>query len=49
LPEVHRSIPVPERGRWLRRFLAFAGPLAWFVASVIVALNVKLLADTVLL
>jgi manganese transport protein len=26
LPEVHRSIGVPGRGRWVGRFLAFAGP-----------------------
>ena len=26
LSEVHASIPVPQGGIWLRRFLAFAGP-----------------------
>jgi manganese transport protein len=26
LPEVHASIPVPQGGIWLRRFLAFVGP-----------------------
>jgi manganese transport protein len=26
LPEVHRSVPVPWRGSWLRRLFAFAGP-----------------------
>jgi manganese transport protein len=26
LPEVHRSVPVPRTGSWLRRFLAIAGP-----------------------
>src|SRR5215470_12659175 len=26
LPEVHRSVPVPVGGSWLRRLLAFAGP-----------------------
>jgi manganese transport protein len=26
LAEVHASIPVPQGGIWLRRFLAFAGP-----------------------
>ena len=26
LSEVHASIPVPQGGVWLRRFLAFAGP-----------------------
>ncbi|MEJ0020579.1 MAG: Nramp family divalent metal transporter [Acetobacteraceae bacterium] len=26
LPEVHASVPVPQHGIWLRRFLAFAGP-----------------------
>jgi manganese transport protein len=26
LPEVYRSVHVPDGGKWLRRFLAFAGP-----------------------
>jgi len=26
LPEVHRSVQVPDKGRWLWRFFAFAGP-----------------------
>ncbi|MCG7401776.1 MULTISPECIES: Nramp family divalent metal transporter [Caballeronia] len=26
LPEVYASVHVPETGRWIRRFLAFAGP-----------------------
>jgi manganese transport protein len=26
LPEVHRSVPIPQAGGWLRRLLAFAGP-----------------------
>ncbi|SAK97812.1 manganese transport protein MntH [Caballeronia hypogeia] len=26
LPEVYASVHVPESGRWIRRFLAFAGP-----------------------
>src|SRR3954447_17206639 len=26
LPEVYRSLPIPKKGSWLRKFLAFAGP-----------------------
>lgn len=26
LPEVHRSMKVPKKGSWIRKFLAFAGP-----------------------
>ncbi|GED33094.1 MULTISPECIES: Nramp family divalent metal transporter [Brevibacillus] len=26
LPEVHRSMKVPQKGSWIRKFLAFAGP-----------------------
>ncbi|MGA9172434.1 MAG: Nramp family divalent metal transporter [Thermoactinomyces sp.] len=26
LPEVYRSLPVPSKGSWLRKFLAFVGP-----------------------
>jgi manganese transport protein len=26
LPEVHRSVPIPPAGSWLRRLFAFAGP-----------------------
>src|SRR5437763_5936557 len=26
LPEVHRSVPIPHAGTWLRRLFAFAGP-----------------------
>jgi manganese transport protein len=26
LPELHGTVPVPERGGWLRRLLAFSGP-----------------------
>jgi manganese transport protein len=26
LPEVHRSLAVPKKGSWLRKFFAFAGP-----------------------
>jgi manganese transport protein len=26
LPEVHRSMPIPKKGSWLRKFFAFAGP-----------------------
>ncbi|MBH8597315.1 Nramp family divalent metal transporter [Thermoactinomyces sp. CICC 10523] len=26
LPEVHRSLPVPAKGSWFRKFLAFVGP-----------------------
>jgi manganese transport protein len=26
LPELHRTVPVPESGSWLRRLFAFAGP-----------------------
>ncbi|MFM7323266.1 MAG: Nramp family divalent metal transporter, partial [Armatimonadota bacterium] len=26
LPEAHRSVPVPKAGRWMRRYLAVAGP-----------------------
>src|SRR2546422_1034627 len=26
LPEVHRSVPIPVAGSWLRRMFAFAGP-----------------------
>ncbi|KEO83481.1 Nramp family divalent metal transporter [Tumebacillus flagellatus] len=26
LPEVHRSMPVPTKGSWFRKFLAFLGP-----------------------
>src|SRR5881397_3216919 len=26
LPEVHRSVPIPSAGSWIRRMFAFAGP-----------------------
>jgi manganese transport protein len=26
LPEVHRSLSIPKKGSWLRKFIAFAGP-----------------------
>ena len=26
LPEVHRTVPIPEAGTWFRRLFAFAGP-----------------------
>jgi manganese transport protein len=26
LPEVHRSLAIPKKGSWLRKFIAFAGP-----------------------